>query len=212
VQISSDVDGAQLISVPSGIHKIDIDFVDTLPRRLGAMSFGLGLTAIAGLLALDYRKRRALRIKWPRGELPTRRKSTAVVAVAVLIAVVSLVGWFGFGANAPSGSGARQESAGSENTAQGTKRGVGSETRLYIDGQSSVPVAVDEKTFDELIEALSTRRTESLETLAQSRKIFRVDNDTRISILEIGAGKVKVRVVEGPHVTMDGWILERWLR
>ncbi|MFY9609843.1 MAG: 6-pyruvoyl-tetrahydropterin synthase-related protein, partial [Blastocatellia bacterium] len=228
VQISSDVDGAQLISVPPGIHKIEMDFVDTVPRRLGALSFCFGLTTIAGLLTLDYRKRRALRIRGPRGEVPTRAvldsalarhirpKSTAVVVTIVvaagLIGAVSLAGWFSSGGKTPSGSGVTQGSSGSENTMRGTSGGVGSETRLYIKGQMWVPVAVDEKTLDELIDALSTRKTDNLETLADSRRMFRVDNDTRIRILEIGSGKVKVRVVEGPHVTMDGWIYERWVR
>lgn len=226
VQISSDVDGAQVISIPPGRHKVETDFVNTAPRRLGALSFGLGLTAIAVLLTFDYRKRRAFGIRVPSGEVSKgtgldggsaghiRPKSAAVVITIVVAAGLliagSLADWFGLGRKTPSGSGVRRESSGSDNTARGA--GVGSETRLYIKGQTSVPLAVDEKTLSELIDALSNRKTDNLETLTQSGRVFRVDNETRVRIIEIGSGKVKVRVIEGPHVTLDGWIQERWVR
>lgn len=232
VPLSSDQDGVQVMSVQPGIHNIEVEFVDTKPRLLGAMLFGLGLLTIAGLIALDYRQRMIWRgaeandadakapshIAWDNGAKDhdvRPRATTVVVTIAVaatVIVALLLATWLGTRSKSSSGQESKEGATRSGHTTGGINAGVGSEVRLYLEGQTSVPVAVDERAFDELISALSTRRQDSVETLIQSGRVFRADNDTPARILEVGLAKIKVRIVEGPHITKDGWIHERWAR
>lgn len=54
----SDKDGAQLIEVPPGIHRIQASFVNTPPRTAGTALSGLALVLIPGLVIFDYVKGR----------------------------------------------------------------------------------------------------------------------------------------------------------
>lgn len=233
VALSSDKDGVQLMSVPPGIHNIEVEFVDTIPRRLGTMLFGLGLFIIAGLGALDYRQRRTWRTLEAKAKTDaepesntepdngakalhaTRRALTvkvSIVVASVVIVALILAGWLSTRSKSSSSMEGKQGTTRSGQARSGISTGVGSEVRLYLERLTSVPVAADERAFDELITALSTRRQDSVETLIQSGRVFRADNDTRIRILEMASGKVKVRVLEGPHIMKDGWIHEGWVR
>lgn len=59
--MSSDGDGIQIVSVQPGIHKVEVSFVNTPPRTLGAAVSGiaaLGIAALAGLEYLRVKRRR----------------------------------------------------------------------------------------------------------------------------------------------------------
>jgi hypothetical protein len=231
VPISRDKDGAQVISVPSGIHRIQTDFVDTPARKFGKILFVLGLSAIVGLTAVDFPRVK----KWSRvgnkndnadallseagdpiskGEVRKKPKTIIIAIVVLVFAIAALIvaGRFASSSKPATGQAAIPGTGPSEKTSSPTTVGVGSEVRLHLDGPVLVPLAVDQKALDELVNMLSTKNGLGMETLIQSGRVFEVENDTRARIVEVGFAKLKVRILEGPHVTMDGWLNERWVR
>lgn len=54
VEVHSDENGVQMIEVPSGQHRIEISFVNTLPRTSGAVISALALSLACGLILFDY--------------------------------------------------------------------------------------------------------------------------------------------------------------
>jgi len=72
-------------------------------------------------------------------------------------------------------------------------------------------VAVDQKAFTELINTLSYGGKE-VDGLIASEKVFTVPNNTRIRILEIATGMVKIRINEGENFMREGWVHEMWIK
>lgn len=236
VPISSDKDGVQVVSVPPGIHKIETDFVNTPPRTLGAALFFVGLTAVACLTIVDYRRRRASNsdeegrrvagaANYPQAAdliagqhtaKPAAKKGTRILAISLVLAAIVVIfsvivsRWLG--ARGPSSGKTPAAGAAASGNAGGGIGGVGSEGRLSAGTMSSIPVAVDEKALDELMSVLPTRNNDGVEELIQSGRLFRVRSDTKVRVLEYGSAKIKVRILEGDSVTLDGWVPERWIR
>ena len=57
--ISSDNDGVQVLLVQPGVHQIEVLFVSTRPRTLGAALSSVGFMTMAGLIGFEYIKARA---------------------------------------------------------------------------------------------------------------------------------------------------------
>ena len=87
----------------------------------------------------------------------------------------------------------------------------GSEVFLYLPGRSTVMVAVDEQSLDELIGALAGTG-EEVQVLVDSGKVFTVPNNTRVRVVEMNFAKIKVRFLEGKRVMTEAWVPERWIR
>ena len=87
----------------------------------------------------------------------------------------------------------------------------GSEVTIYVQGRNFLTVAVDERAFDEMVNAISARG-DSLDRLLQSGKVFTVPNKTRARIIEASFGKLKVRIIEGDKVMQEVWVPEPWVR
>jgi hypothetical protein len=63
-----------------------------------------------------------------------------------------------------------------------------------------------------MVAALSTVDDNRLQSLVDSGRVFTVLNNTKVRVLESELGKVKVRVLEGESVVMEGWVPDRWIR
>ena len=87
----------------------------------------------------------------------------------------------------------------------------GSEVTIYVQGRNSLTVAVDEKAFDEMVDAISARG-DRLDKLLQSGRVFTVANKTRARIIEASHSKLKVRIIEGEKVMQEVWVPEPWVR
>jgi hypothetical protein len=122
--------------------------------------------------------------------------------VLVIIGIVSVIIRSGSGTR-PGGDGAVSRAA--------SDHSPGSEITLYVEGRSSVMVAVDENTLDELINAISTRGDE-VQALINSARVFTVPNKTRVRIIEANFAKLKVRIIEGDKIMSEVWVPERWVR
>lgn len=88
----------------------------------------------------------------------------------------------------------------------------GSEATLHLEGVPSILVSMNEQALNELMIALPAGDSSKINALIQSGQLVRVENDTGVRILESGAGKTKVRILQGEHAMAEGWVSERWLR
>lgn len=134
-----------------------------------------------------------------------KRRWTWVILLGLVLAIVGVVSVI-----MRSGSGTRAGGDGSINRTA-SDHSAGSEITLYIEGRSSVMVAVDEKALDELINAISTRGDE-VQTLIKSGRVFSVPNKTRVRIIEADFARLKVRIIEGDKIMAEVWVPERWVR
>jgi len=206
----SDKDGVQLIEVPPGVHRIEVSLVNTPTRTLGALLSALGLLVAIGLAAL-HRIREAKGVAaGPTSQraLPVRllRLLAAVVGILLIVAVTLL--WL----SGRGRSGRPPASSGGASAQEGGSASSGSEASLHIDGIPSILVALDERALDELMNALPARDNSKVDALIQSGQVISVTNDTRVRVLSFGTGKTRVRILEGEHSMVEGWVPERWVR
>jgi hypothetical protein len=224
VPVSSDKDGIQVISVPPGRHKIESDFGDTPPRRVGGALFGLGLIVIVGLAATDYRGRLKVRsnANMEQGRATERHASKTVgrrktkvvlaslIALTVLVGALSIYRWRHSDGKSSSSDTSRTGAA--PDAAIRGSLALNTEARLYVSGLESIPVAVDENALSEMMNALPIGKNQGVDELIRSGRLFRIPNNTRVRIIEVGSAKFRVRVLEGDSVALDGWVPERWVR
>jgi hypothetical protein len=226
--VLSDKDGAQLIEVPEGSHTVEVSFVNTPPRTYGTILSGFGFLTIISLTALSQWQRNKRRVaeraetavygdeseagnltdgeKVERRSLTRRKKQIAIIGIAILAGILMLVVFNRVFRTdkkpAPSNNSATQKEA----------PAIGSEAKLQVQGLALIPVAVDDTALNELMGVLPSRDADKLEGLVQAGKVLRVDNGTRVRILEFGFAKTKIRILEGEHSRKDGWVPERWLQ
>jgi 6-pyruvoyl-tetrahydropterin synthase related domain len=229
VPLLSDQDGVQTIAVSPGIHNLQTTFENTLPRTLGTVLSAIGLLLVVGLSVVDpLRQRRAAQDK-PRiglgspgeqqtgiaarpaiGESSTSQfKSFAIVGAVIIAGAVILVMTFtrsDFG-----GSKSETEASTSSQGIDG-QRGGGSNSLLYLPGKESVEMGVDQNALSELIAAISDKNQAALDSLVESGRVLRINNSTRVQVIENSAGQARVRILEGNYIMREGWVPERWIR
>ncbi|MEW6125712.1 MAG: 6-pyruvoyl-tetrahydropterin synthase-related protein [Acidobacteriota bacterium] len=232
VPISSDLNGIQLIEVPPGVHQLEVAFTTTPPRLIGAILFGLGLLTIIGLTVLSRRQpgqnqinagegiaSPGVDVESPLNELSridaekihsqesvkpvasaiTLNKVIIIIAIAATILLLFFLPRFFSTPENP--------------TAPVTSEALtlGAETRLRIPRGDWVWVATTDQALNELMNALPANDTARIEMLVQSGQVLRVANHTKVRILEFDAAKTRIRILEGDHLTQEGWVPERWL-
>lgn len=142
----------------------------------------------------------------PTRESWIKRRWAWMVLLGLGVAVLAIIGIITMRAD-PGGRAGGDEAI--DRTA--SDHSPGSEVRLYLQGRDSIMVAVDEKTLDELISVISSQGAE-VQNLIQSGRVFTVPNRTRVRIVEEGFAKLKVRIIEGEKIMLEGWVPERWVR
>jgi lipopolysaccharide export LptBFGC system permease protein LptF len=105
----------------------------------------------------------------------------------------------------------RQTSASAQSGAS-TVKSVGDEGKLHAGNLSTVTIAVDEAAYSQLDDVLIAKDEYGYQQLQLRGKIFSVENDARVLILENGFAKVRVRFLDGTKKGRDGWIPREWLR
>jgi hypothetical protein len=220
--VSSDKDGAQVIAIPAGKHKVETEFVNTPPRKMGIALASIGLLTIFGLTLADrlqWWQRRANdsdrneeRAKRGRLAIGLRNKYV-VVGLSIVVCALAVVMISRLSNRRSATASGKVPAAGSE--AERAARGsivVGSEIRVYLEGLDTIPVAVDEKALDELIIALSKKDGAGVDALAQSGRVIKVVRNTSARVMQMETGKTKVRISEGQYIMQEGWVLDRWVR
>ena len=223
VPMLTDKDGAQQIEVPPGTHVVQATFENTWPRTAGSV---LSAIAVLGLLGLGVASRLRLGVQpgierahdadtagstsaasIPSKSIPWRTVGVIVAVVITGVVVVMIISK----RSKPEDTRSQAGSSTEKKILPGSLR-LGSETQLYLPSQDSVVVALDEKGLDAVVGALASRDKSALDALVDSSRALRVPNNTRVRIIEVGTGKIKIRVLEGEHVMADGWVPERWLK
>lgn len=67
-------------------------------------------------------------------------------------------------------------------------------------------LAVDEKAFDDFIQALVADDKLGYSQMLGAGKLFIVDNGTAVKVISIGLFKREVRILEGDYLGRSGWI------
>lgn len=214
----SDNDGVQVVEVPAGVHKIEALFVNTPVRTAGAILSLLGFLGVVGLAAAD-RMRMSSAVVDESGSKPAgiaamvRALGPVFVPVllgAVLLFLLSSRGNTGqtIVKNDDASTGARAAGANMQGQSQNSQGSV----TLHVGGVPSLLVAVDERALNELMTALPAKDDAKVDAMVESGRVLRVANDISVRVLESGAGKTKVRILEGEHTMAEGWVSERWIR
>ena len=77
-------------------------------------------------------------------------------------------------------------------------------------------VAIDEDIYKESQSVIDTKDAYGMLEYYQAGKVFVVDNDTRVLLIERGTTfavttRWKVRVLEGPNLGRAGWVHHSWV-
>jgi len=81
-----------------------------------------------------------------------------------------------------------------------------------LPGKESVEIGVDQNAVGELIAAISNNNKAALDSLVESGRVLRINNSTRVQVIENTAGQARVRILEGNYIMREGWVPERWIR
>lgn len=230
VTMRSDKDGVQQIDVSPGIHIVETSFDSTPARTAGTLISVLGFLLVLGLSfanRLERRKveaERAIENSADQGAIreqfyETQTVSSAlrprisklrllavfVVAITVGTAIIVMI-------TSKRGQTGRPGSAASDPPKTGGTQGVGDDVLLYLPGRDSVIIAVDEEASTEIVSAFASRNQAALDALVASGRALLATNNTRAKVVQTSSGRTKVRILEGPHILVEGWVPERWLR
>jgi len=225
VPMLSDKDGIQQVEVPPGTHTISATFENTAVHSVSAVLSTIGLLAIVAMTFAGRAIRQQIHeqsadrdssiqshkpVSALFASIPSRR-SVVIALIVVAIGSVAV-----FVATRSSGS-ANQPGANSKNKNRnsgplGSALNVDSDAHLFLEGRDSVMVAVDENASNEMVTAISNRDQNAIDSLIESGRALNAVNNTRVRVLQAATGRVKVRILEGPHMMAEGWVLERWLR
>jgi hypothetical protein len=140
---------------------------------------------------------------------PNQKLVVGLGAVFMLMCIVVSIASFSSSAVQSSKS-AQLSRAGSQRPS--SVKSVGDEGRLYVDNLSTVTVAIDEDAYRELDKVFIAKDQYGYNELQRRGKIFSVENNTKVLILENNFAKVKVRFLEGTRRGLAGWIPREWLK
>jgi 4-amino-4-deoxy-L-arabinose transferase-like glycosyltransferase len=220
-EVSSDIDGVQLITVPPGIHVIESYFAMTRVRKAAAISFASALLLITGLVVADYLKERKRRegesgsdaALDPYGEAdfeleaqPAAQKRSLVthwkkIAATCAIIVGALIVFNMFGSS-------KKQLEQSHNNQDGATVTSDADARLFITGRDWIAAATDEKSLD----LLMARGDNNIKLLLDSGRAIQLPNNTRVRVIQNVSAKTQVRIMEGDYTGTTAWVHERWVQ
>jgi hypothetical protein len=88
---------------------------------------------------------------------------------------------------------------------------IGEEAILHCEGGADklIMVTIDKDTYDEAWKAQRINDTHGL--LELNFKLFLVNNNTKVKVLDMDFGKRRVRILEGDKEGLAGWVPEEWV-
>ena len=233
--IFSDPVAAQVIRVPQGRHTVEITFTSTPARNLGAALSATGallvcLIAFTGRLWPGRRRQlpganagaaqaspEAFALTEPlppqviQSETSATHDGIKKVASLCLIGIVLAAGVFSavMLINELSFENKREKVYVQP---MRSSIGVGSDAKLSVGTSNEITVAADDRSLRELIDAISMGDDRKMETLLQSDRAFTVERDTKVRVLQLAGGKVRVEILEGGNANKQAWVLEGWVK
>lgn len=89
---------------------------------------------------------------------------------------------------------------------------VGAEGVLWVQGVDNWALAVDKRAFDEWVSVCVAKDDAGMLGLMRTGRIFLVPVGTRVKVIDVGFGSVRVRVLEGDAKGMAGWVSYEFVR
>lgn len=132
-----------------------------------------------------------------------RRARALLVLGAIALSAAALLWWLG---------GNREQGLGSSLFATEKQRTQIGELRL--EGEPTVPVALDRDSFDQLIAAVQSGDRSALQVFRASPRCLSLPAGTRVRVLERRkrGAEARVRVLDGPESSRIVWVPIRWVK
>jgi len=89
---------------------------------------------------------------------------------------------------------------------------VGNVFTLKIPNTKLVLLGVTKNDLDEARKLTLAHDTQGLAKLAVEYRIILLDHDTQVRVIEKGFEITRLRILDGPYVTMDGWTYNSFLK
>ncbi len=103
-------------------------------------------------------------------------------------------------------------SAPTKTTTSSNIKSIGQRGKLFSEKDSSVLIAVDEKSLKELIKVFAADDEAGFAELLISGKVFEVNNNTNVLILDVGYGSYKIRILDGERAYETGWTFKEFVK
>jgi len=86
-------------------------------------------------------------------------------------------------------------------------KSIGSEAKLHIDNIPYIFVAIDKTSGQKMNKSFLANDSTGLAELQLGNRIFKVNNDTKVKILDIAGwdGLYEVRILDGSNAGKSGW-------
>jgi DNA-directed RNA polymerase subunit M/transcription elongation factor TFIIS len=133
----------------------------------------------------------------------SRRLRWALAVSGILVLAAALIWWLG---------GNREQGLGSSLfTAEKQRTQIG---RLRLEDEATVPVALDRDAFDQLLAAVESNDSSSLQAFRASPRCLSLPTGTRVRVLERRkrGAEARVRILEGPESSRIVWVPIRWVK
>ena len=89
---------------------------------------------------------------------------------------------------------------------------VGKNALLFVDGLSSIPVAVDTSALHAYGKAVEAKDSDARQDLLVSGKVFMVSSGTKVRVIKRNLTTSEVRIIDGPHVGKSGLVPFEWVK
>ncbi|MCJ7481482.1 MAG: hypothetical protein MUO31_00800 [Thermodesulfovibrionales bacterium] len=83
--------------------------------------------------------------------------------------------------------------------------GTGEMGRLVSEGGGTITLAIDKEALKEMIKTVLAKDRPGFNELYYAGKIFYVDSNTRVNVIDRAVGLSRVRILEGPQKDNAGW-------
>lgn len=135
-----------------------------------------------------------------------KKKKQSKTAMGCLVVILLIVGFVillvAFG-----GGGEKSSSPATQSSILGVgEEGILNNNSDKNDVSGVAILAVDEKAFDDFIQAQIADDKLGYSQMLGAGRFFVVDNGTAVKVIDTGFAKRKVRILEGEHLGKSGWI------
>jgi len=83
---------------------------------------------------------------------------------------------------------------------------IGSEAKLYQSEGHQIPAAIDYDIYEEMVNEAAAHDTIGWQQLILEGKLFVIDNDTKVLVLDSKGFALKVRILEGEYLGQVAWV------
>lgn len=104
--------------------------------------------------------------------------------------------------------------SGNDTQLSGYYKQVGEEAKIYLAETAYIYAAIDKTSGEQLNKRLLAKNYTGVTEMELSGNIFRVENDTKVKILDAVAlsGLYEVRILEGKNMGQSAWVMNAFVK